>query len=90
MTLGNDVRRPWQDFIAATDSSVDYGFDVSVAPLAPDIVRGIGKHSERPQRYARLSRDGGPGEEAPRPRTGTSFNVPLAKSAFRTVVSARW
>ena len=88
-TLENDLRRPWQDLVVATDASVDYGFGVSVAPLAPDCVRDIGRHSERPRRYARLSRDGGPGEEAPRPRSGTSFNVPLAKSAFRTVVSAR-
>jgi len=56
--------------------------------LAPEVVKEIGRHSERPRHFARLERDGGPADEPPRPRTGTSFGVPLAKSAFRTVVSA--
>ena len=88
-TLENDLRRPWQETIVATDASVDFGFGVSVAPLAQDALRAIARHAERPRRYARLDRDGGPSEEATRPRSGTAFSVPLAKSAFRTVISSK-
>ena len=84
-----DLQRPWQDFLIATDASVDYGFGVSVAHLAPKFVRAVGQVAERPKRLVRLDRDGGPDDEPVRPRKCRELRVPVAKSAFSVVVSSR-
>ena len=84
-----DMRRPWQDVLVATDASRSFGHGVSMAPLEPDIVKAIGRVGERPNQLVRLSRDDGPSDEPERPRLGTAYTVPLAKSAFRGVVMSR-
>ena len=84
-----DMRRPWQSVLVATDASQSYGYRVSMAPMEPGVVRTIGRVGERPNQFVRLERDMGPSDEPEKPRKGVAFTVPLAKSAFRTVVMSR-
>ena len=87
--LEADLRRPWQDVLVATDASQAYGYGVSVAPLEPEVVKSIGRVGKRPNQFVRLKRDLGPSDEPERPRKGTPHTVPLAKSAFQTVVMSK-
>ena len=60
-----------------------------MAPLEPEAVKAIGRGGERPNQVVPPSRDSGPSDELERPRKGVAHTVPLAKSAFRTVVMSR-
>ena len=87
--LEADTRRPWQDVLVVTDASQSYGYGVSMAPVEPGITRSIGRVAELPNQFVRLKRDNGPSDEPEKPRQGVAFTVPLAKSAFRSVIMTR-
>ena len=82
-----DLTRDWQEHLIACDASVSFGFGVAVARCPKLLVREIGRAGQKRDVYARVVREGNyPDEEAERPRKGRAIHIPLAKSAFVTVV----
>ena len=84
-----DLTRPWLPLLAATDASDAFGFGACVSPVSPVEARRVGRLGEKRGDFVRLRRDGGPTDEAARPRLGTPHTLRLAKSDFRTVLSVR-
>eukprot|EP00930_Biecheleria_cincta_P034284 TRINITY_DN2370_c0_g1_i2.p1 TRINITY_DN2370_c0_g1~~TRINITY_DN2370_c0_g1_i2.p1 ORF type:complete len:340 (-),score=30.80 TRINITY_DN2370_c0_g1_i2:208-1227(-) len=85
--LEGDLSRGWQEEIVATDASVDFGFGVSTAPAHGDTLRALSRAAANRDTLVRLQRAGT--DEPAKKRKGTEFALPLKKSAFRTVISAK-
>ena len=75
--------------ITATDASVVFGFGASVATCTEAVAREVGRLAESKGAYVRLARDGGPTDEAEKPRLGTPHRLNLSKRALRDVISAK-
>ena len=84
-----DLSRPWLPLLTATDASDAFGFGACVCPVSAATAKSVGRHAEKRGDYVRLRRDGGPTDEAARPRIGTPHVLGLSKSDFRTVLSVR-
>ena len=70
-----------------SDASDAFGFGVAVARAPKTLVREVGRLGQKRDRFVRIRREGDyPDEEPERERSGTPIHVPLAKSAFSTVV----
>ena len=85
-----DLTREWQNVVVASDASPSYGFGVSVADAPPDLLRAFAREATLPNTHVRLHRYGVyVDEEAEKPRVGRACQLPIAKAAFTTVVSAK-
>lgn len=86
--LEGDLTRPWQEHLVSSDASSGFGFGVDVAAVPPSLAREVARRGARAATYVRLDRGEQLAEdEAERPRAGKCLPLPLAKSAFRTVIS---
>jgi len=89
-SLDFDLSREWQTCLVASDASPSWGFGVSVAAAPQDLVRAVGRFAVRHDVFVRLARgDGDPLEQPWKPRGGAPLGVPLARCAFKSVLSSR-
>ena len=88
--IEGDLTRSWADLLVASDASPSYGFGVSVANAAPELLRSFARDAGKRRAFARLERNGSYEDEEPeKPRQVRPCRLPIAKAAFCTVVSAR-
>ena len=88
--LEADLKRRWQNCIAAPDASVEYGFGVSIADVSESVSKRLAKVAAHNNHFVRLSRGvGHPDDEEERPRTGVGHNLGLSKWDFRSVISSK-
>ena len=88
--LTNDLTRPWQECLLATDASDAFGFGVSVAPCSTEVARRVGREGAKRDKFVRLDRTTHyVDDEAERPRKGSALHLPLSKSHFKSVVSSK-
>lgn len=82
---------PWSSFLLATDASSEFGFGVSVATVSPAAAAALARAAGGPGRYVHIPGDAAApaGPDPARPRQGKPVSLPVSRSAFRTVISAR-
>lgn len=79
------MQKPWLPCLLASDASQVFGFGVSMCRASVDLVRDLGRHSEKRGDFITLD---GAAPGAP-DRLGKPRHVPIAQSRFSTVISAR-
>jgi len=88
--LDFDMARGWQTTLLASDATPTWGFGVSAAPAPPSVVAAVGRYAARRDIFVRLPRAGDdPFEQSLKERIGCPLPVPLARSAFKTVISSK-
>jgi hypothetical protein len=82
-----DMQKPWLPMVIASDASPAYGFGVCKCDAPVDVVRDLGRCSEKRGDFIIL---GAPSEiPDAASRIGRPHRIPLSKSRFSTVISAK-
>ena len=81
--IEGDLTRTWADLLIASDASPAYGFGVSVAHAAPELLRAFARDVGKRRAFARLERDGSYEDDEPeKHRQGRPCRFPICKSSF--------
>ena len=83
-----NLDRPFLPMVSATDASTSYGFGVSVARAAEDLVREVSSYAEKRGDYVVLGTSSGE-VKPPKQRSGVPRYQKLDASSFKTVLSLK-
>ena len=81
------MQKPWLPVVVASDASPAYGFGVCKCDTSVDVVRELGRLSEKRGDYIVLGAPGQIPDAAS--RIGKPHRIPLSKTRFSTVISAK-